>query len=64
MEWRTPGEHRVPLFDSKGLLGFRPWMLALAVFLACAIGVVVMEQRRDARAMWAHAQIAEDGPAR
>jgi hypothetical protein len=64
MERRNPGEHRVPLFDSKGLLGFRPWMLALAVFLACAIGVVVMEQRRDARAMWAHAQIAEDGPAR
>jgi hypothetical protein len=64
MERQNPGEHRAPLFDSKGLLGFRPWMLALAVFLACAIGVVLMEQSRDARAMWAHAQIADDAPDR
>ena len=37
----------------KELLEFRPWMLALAVFLACAIGIAVMEQVRDARDMWA-----------
>ena len=35
------------------LLEFHPWMLALAVFLACAIGIAVMEQVRDARDMWA-----------
>ena len=64
MERRNPGEHRAPLFDSKGLLGFRPWMLALAVFLACAIGVVLMEQSRDARAMWAQAQVAQDASGR
>jgi hypothetical protein len=45
----------VPLFDAKGILGFRPWMLALAVFLACAIGIAVMEQFRDAASMWAQA---------
>jgi hypothetical protein len=35
------------------LLEFRPWMLALAVFLACAIGITIMEQVRDARDVWA-----------
>lgn len=35
-------------------------MLALAVLLACAIGVAVMEQVRDARAMWA--QASRDAP--
>ncbi len=29
------------------LLEFHPWMLALAVFLACAIGIGVMEQLRQ-----------------
>jgi len=29
------------------LLEFHPWMLALAVFLACAIGIAVMEQLRE-----------------
>jgi hypothetical protein len=43
---------RAPL-SPKELLEFRPWMLALAVFLACAIGIAVMEQVRDARDMWA-----------
>ncbi len=37
----------------KGLLEFRPWMLALAVFLACALGIAVMEQFGDARQVWA-----------
>lgn len=37
----------------KELLEFRPWMLALAVFLACAIGITLMEQVREARDMWA-----------
>jgi hypothetical protein len=60
---RNPTEHRVPLFDAKGILGFRPWMLALAVFLACAIGIAVMEQFRDAASMWAQAA-AEAAPGR
>ncbi len=38
---------------AKGLLEFRPWMLALAVLLACALGIAVMEQVGDARAIWA-----------
>jgi hypothetical protein len=43
---------------AKGLLEFRPWMLALAVFLACALGVAVMEQFRDGGSLWA--QVAQD----
>lgn len=39
-------------FTAKALLEFRPWMLALAVFLACALGVAVMEQFRET-SMWA-----------
>lgn len=36
----------------KALLDFKPWMLALAVFLACALGVALMEHFRDT-SMWA-----------
>lgn len=60
MDRRNRAEQRAPLFDAKGLLGFRPWMLALAVFLACAIGIAVMEQFRDAASMWA--QVAQEAP--
>jgi hypothetical protein len=64
MERRNPTEHRDPLLAAKGLLEFKPWMLALAVFLACAIGITVMEQFRDARSMWAHAaQVGADDAA-
>jgi hypothetical protein len=38
---------------AKGLLEFRPWMLALAVFLACALGLALMEQFGDGRSLWA-----------
>jgi hypothetical protein len=62
MDRRNPPEHADPLLVAKGLLEFRPWMLALAVFLACALGIAVMEQFRDATAMWAQATPAE--PAR
>ena len=48
---------------AKGLLKFRPWMLALAVFLACALGIAVMEQFRDAGAMWAQVT-PQDVPAK
>jgi hypothetical protein len=43
---------RAPLKPAD-LLEFRPWMLALAVFLACAIGIVLMERVREARDQWA-----------
>ena len=39
----------------KALLDFKPWMLALAVFLACAIGIGLMERLRD-RNLWAQAE--------
>lgn len=56
MEPRTPAQDRAPWSSTSRLLEFRPWMLALAVFLACAIGIVVMEQFRDDSAMWAQAE--------
>jgi hypothetical protein len=57
MEGRNP--HRDPLHAARALLEFKPWMLALAVFLACAIGVAVMEQFRDAQSFWA--QVSAQG---
>ncbi len=51
------------MLAAMGLLEFKPWMLALAVFLACALGVAVMEQFRDGRAMWAQVTPA-DAPGR
>jgi hypothetical protein len=54
MERRNPPEDSHPLIAAKGLLEFKPWMLALAVLLGCALGIAVMEQF-DGRAMWAQA---------
>ncbi len=55
MDRRTPtGSHFG--FTPKALLEFKPWMLALAVFLACALGVAIMEQFRDT-SMWAQATV-------
>jgi len=48
-----PGRRLLP----AALLEFRPWMLALAVFLACAIGIAIMEQARDDGSMWAQASV-------
>ncbi len=53
-----PGNDRQlpqPLQRLKELLEFHPWMLALAVFLACAIGIAAMEQLRDRPTMLAQA---------
>jgi hypothetical protein len=50
---RKPGQPAQRPLDR--LLEFRPWMLALAVFLACAIGVAIMERSRDDGQMWAQA---------
>jgi hypothetical protein len=40
------------------MLQFHPWMLALIVFLACAIGVTIMEGLRDRPQMVAQATSA------
>ena len=64
MEPRFPPGRQDPLFAAKGLLEFKPWMLALAVFLACALGIAVMEQVRDGGAMWAQVTAREAPPAR
>ena len=62
MERRNPTPNRDPLHAARVLLEFKPWMLALAVFLACALGVAVMEQFRDAQSIWA--QVTQGAPAR
>ncbi len=43
------------------LLEFHPWMLALAVFMACAIGIAVMEQLRERPPMVAQATQTRKG---
>jgi hypothetical protein len=58
MEPRTP-QRRASWISASRLLEFRPWMLALAVFLACALGIAVMEQVRDGRVMWAQAELQQ-----
>ena len=55
MKLRTPAPDRAPWLSASRLLEFRPWMLAIAVFLACALGIAVMEEVRDGRVMWAQA---------
>lgn len=59
MERRNAAERRGSLDAARGLLEFKPWMLALAVLLGCALGIALMEHFRDARAMWA--QVAPQG---
>lgn len=62
MTARNHGRAERSFQSLKELLEFRPWMLALAVFLACAIGIAVMEQVRDARDMWAQFTSDEASP--
>jgi hypothetical protein len=38
-------------------LPFRPWMLALGVIIACALGIAIMEDLRAPRDMWAQASV-------
>jgi hypothetical protein len=47
------------------LFTFRPWMLALAVFLACAIGIALMERLRGPDDLFAQARqpAATEAPA-
>jgi len=53
---RTP-DQRVPRKPPEEFLPFRPWMLAIAVLLACALGVAIMEDLRAPREMWARASV-------
>ncbi len=48
-----------PVTSPKDLLAFRPWMLAAAVLLACALGVAVMEELGSPREMWAQVTPAQ-----
>ena len=43
-----PDRPKTPRKLPEELLPFKPWMLALAVFLACALGVGIMEDLRGA----------------
>lgn len=53
MTWSRDGRKlRFPRTVEE-LLAFRPWMLALAVLLGCALGVAVMEELRSPSVMWA-----------
>ncbi len=56
MEPRIPAQDRTRWASASRLLEFRPWMLALAVFLACALGIAVMEQFREGGVLWAQAE--------
>jgi len=44
------------------LLQFHPWMLALAVILACAIGIAAMERIRQGPALVAEAGQRANAP--
>jgi len=48
------GQRRGP---PEEFLPFRPWMAALAVLLACALGVAIMEDLRAPRDLWAQATV-------
>ncbi len=51
MDERTDATPLPPRPPEEELLPFRPWMLAAAVLLACALGVAVME--RSSSDLWA-----------
>lgn len=53
----TPLKRRLHM--TSELLEFRPWMLAFAVFLACAIGIAIMETSRENADMWAQARVPD-----
>jgi hypothetical protein len=41
------------------LFAFRPWMLAAAVILACALGIAIMEELGSPRELWAQVTPAD-----
>ncbi|MBK9518578.1 MAG: hypothetical protein IPO09_14745 [Anaeromyxobacter sp.] len=54
---RLPDQPPRPRPQQDELLPFKPWMLALAVLLACALGVAIMEDLRAPRDLWAQASV-------
>jgi hypothetical protein len=58
MRQRPPQEQRQRA-QPEEFLPFRPWMLALAVLVACALGVAIMEDLRAPRDMWAQASLSK-----
>ena len=57
MTQRRTEPGRRPRGSQDEFLPFRPWMLALAVLLGCALGVAIMEDLRAPREMWAQASV-------
>ena len=57
MTQRQNDQGRRPRSHQDEFLPFRPWMLALAVLLACALGVAIMEDLRAPQDMWAQADV-------
>lgn len=57
MTQRPPDPANRPRGPQEEFLPFRPWMLAVAVLLACALGVAIMEDLRAPRDMWAQASV-------
>jgi hypothetical protein len=57
MTMPRPPEGDRPRTQPEEFLPFRPWMLALAVLLACALGVAIMEDLRAPHEMWAQASV-------
>ena len=58
MPQRPTSRPRSPSGAQDEFLPFRPWMLALAVLLGCALGVAIMEDLRAPREMWAQASVS------
>jgi len=58
MDRRQPQPHERTRGPQGEFLPFRPWMLALAVLLACALGVAIMEDLRGPRGMWAQVDVS------
>lgn len=54
---RPPDKADRPRGAQDEFLPFRPWMLALAVLLGCALGVAIMEDLRAPRELWAQASV-------
>ncbi len=50
-----PRQTRRPATEE--FLPFRPWMLAVAVLLGCALGVAIMEDLRAPTELWAQASV-------
>ena len=57
MRQRPPDKAPRTRGSQDEFLPFRPWMLALAVLLACALGVAIMEDLRAPQEMWAQASV-------